>query len=243
MKKLISLTEVRQGQAFECYGERFVRLSENAAGAILVIREDVLPCTIPFCNDESGERNNYNGSRVNRESSKWCPPSLYKELEPRPIDLTTLDGMTDYGMPVVNVRALTVMEYQRYRRYIPPTSQSWWTATGTTTGRSPSTCSDAVYAVDYDGVVRSKYVDFFGIAPRPALYLKSDTLVFVGVDESEGSDICTKDKLQKTIMQLKSLRNHCLAFDDEDLDSVWKKDIEALDIAVRVLESREEDAR
>lgn len=187
MKKTIELAQVRQGEVFEVAGERFVRLSEEQAGAILVLREDVLPETCKFEGDgsERNECNRYDGSALHARMLDWVPRRLLADAVPRPIDLTTMDGMTDYGMPEVSVRALTVPEYQKYRRYIPLAPTAWWTATGDSTLSSLYSDSNYAWYVSTGGALYDNRVYSCYFAARPALYLKSSTEVSVECEDGK----------------------------------------------------------
>ena len=102
-----------------------------------------------------------------------------------PIDLTSMDGMTDYGMPIVYGRILTVDEYRKYRRFIPLTDKPFWTATPWCTRSSLSSYDYLAYRVSTDGCVyndRACYADF---CARPALALKSSLLVSVEAENEE----------------------------------------------------------
>lgn len=199
MKKTIELAQVRQGEVFEVAGERFVRLSEEQCGAILVLREDVLPgdCAFNLVSSEEEECNRYAGSDLHNQMLSWISIELLDAAEPRPIDLTTMDGMTDYGMPELRVRALTVMEYQRYRRYIPLVSRQWWTATGETTPRSQLSSDRCVWSVDPDGTLRRSCAYLNSFAARPALYIKSSAAVTV---ECEGGGKELKDYTDRELL-------------------------------------------
>ena len=104
---------------------------------------------------------------------------------PLPIDLTSMDGMTDYGMPNVYGRILTVDEYRKYRRFIPLTDKPFWTATPWCTRSSGSDYGNYAYYVDSDGSLYnfSAYRAYF--CARPALALKSSLLVSVSVEDGE----------------------------------------------------------
>lgn len=187
MKKTIELAQVRQGEVFEVAGERFVRLSEEQCGAILVLREDVLPddCAFERAVTVRRARNRYDGSTLEYRMVEWLPAELQDASVFRPIDLTTMDGMTDYGMPQLLVRALTVMEYQRYRRYIPLTTDAWWTATGCSAINSPYISSKHALNVTPDGTLDVNNVSYSGVGARPALYLKSSIAVSIEREDGE----------------------------------------------------------
>lgn len=87
--------------------------------------------------------------------------------------------MTDYGMPCVKARTLTIDEFRKYRCYIPLTSKPWWTATPWCTDNSPYSGAYYAYRIYTDGSVYYSYVCYEFFAPRPAFYLKSSILVSI----------------------------------------------------------------
>ena len=194
-QKNMELCRVLQGDAFTFDGVRFVKLDESA-GAAFVVAEDVMLENIPFEREdaEREDHNNYIGSNLERESVSWLlvehPATLGAAVQ-RPIDLTTMDGMTDYGMPTVAVRALTIDEYRKYRKFIPLASKPYWLATGWTTKSSPYSDAVNAYCVNTDGTLRSyyRYVYRANFAARPALYLKS--LILVSVDTEDEGKVLT----------------------------------------------------
>ena len=109
-QKNMELCRVRQGEAFTFDGVRFVKLDESA-GAAFVVAEDVMLENIPFEHEdaEREDHNNYTGSNLELSIVELLTVKHQKiqdAVVERPIDLTTMDGLTDYGMPTVTVRAL-----------------------------------------------------------------------------------------------------------------------------------------
>lgn len=184
-----TLFEVRSGETFTLDGVEFVKLDEVLGGA-LVLTRDVVMKNVPF-EDEDAERedhNNYIGSNLEKRCERWLRdehPDLFDKAIECPIDLTTMDGMTDYGMPLALVRALTIDEYRKYRRFIPLASEPFWLATGWTTASSPYSGTYNAYSIYTGGCVDDSYVYYATFAPRPALYLKSSILVSVDDGEAE----------------------------------------------------------
>lgn len=186
-QKNLELCRVRQGEAFTFDGVRFVKLDESA-GAAFVVAEDVLLKNTPFeCEDaEREDHNNFKGSNLELSIVELLTVKhreIYDAVVERPIDLTTMDGMTDYGMPTVTVRALTIDEYRKYRKFIPLASKPYWLATGWTTKSSPRSDASYAYYVDTDGSLYIDYVCNAFFAARPALYLKSSILVSVDTED------------------------------------------------------------
>lgn len=96
-----------------------------------------------------------------------------------------MDGMTDYGMPNVYGRILTVDEYRKYRRFIPLTDKPFWTATPWCTRSSYSSDRACAYIVSTVGGVGSGLAYIAYGCARPALALKSSLLVSVSVEDGE----------------------------------------------------------
>lgn len=191
MKKQIELCKVRPGEIFELDRERFARLPYEDAEAILVVLEDALPEDCPFEGDDAEREahNNFDGSTLESRMNAWLRDhsTLFKNTVAKPVDLTTLDGMRDYGAPDLLIHPLTVMEYQKFRPYVPLATRAWWTATGWTTASSPYSGTDSAYLVNTDGTLYSNSVRNPYFAPRPALYLQSKILVSIETEEQEKS--------------------------------------------------------
>lgn len=190
MKKTIELSRVRQGEHFTLDGVEWVKLDETHMGAF-VVAADALPNNCPFESDDDREdANNFCGSHIAKEMERWLrdqhKPIFEATLE-RPIDLTTMDGMTDYGTPLAVARLLTIDDYRKYRRFIPLASRPFWLATGWTTKSSPLSVDNSAYYISPGGAVYRDYVCNARFAPRPALYLKSSILVSIETEEEQKS--------------------------------------------------------
>lgn len=179
-KKSIKLFQVRPGEHFIHDGVEYVKLDE-AAGATFALGVEATLKNVQFESDdaEREDHNNYIGSNLEREGIRWLReqhPDTFDAVVERPIDLTTMDGMTDYGMPLASVRALTIDGYRKYRHLIPLTDDPYWLATGWTTKRSPYSGANSAYNINTVGSVSNNGVIYPYFAARPALYLKSSIL-------------------------------------------------------------------
>ena len=188
-KKSIKLFQVRPGEHFIHDGVEYVKLDESA-GATFALGVEATLKNVQFESDdaEREDHNNYIGSNLEREGIRWLReqhPDTFDAVVERPIDLTTMDGMTDYGMPLASVRALTIDEYRKYRHLIPLTDEPYWLATGWTTKRSPYSGADYAYIIFTDGSVNLNYVNNPRFAARPAFNLKSSIVVSVDAEEAE----------------------------------------------------------
>ena len=187
MTKKMEICKVRNGERFIVDGEEFVKLDDIAGGAFVLLA-DTLPDYCAFESedaDDDRDHNNFIGSNVKRVVDEWLHrhKTLSNAAMALPIDLTSMDGMTDYGMPNVYGRILTVDEYRKYRRFIPLTDKPFWTATPWCT-RSSYSSSDA-YLVSTDGSVDGDVACYAYYCARPALALKSSLLVSVSVEDGE----------------------------------------------------------
>ena len=147
--KDLALAQVRRGERFTLDGVEFVKL-EDDLDAAFAVAADTLPECCQF-EDDDAEReghNNYAGSLLSKTVERWLRdkhPAIFSAVVERPIDLTTMDGMTDYGKPLAVVRALTIDEYRKHRSILPLTSKPYWLATAWTTNSSPYSSGDNAY--------------------------------------------------------------------------------------------------
>lgn len=191
MTETMEICKVRNGEHFIVDGEEFVKLGDIAGGAFVLLA-DTLPDYCAFESedaDDDRDHNNFIGSNVKRVVDKWLHSHkiLSNAALARPIDLTSMDGMTDYGMPNVYGRILTVDEYRKYRRFIPLTDKPFWTATPWCTRSSYSSSYDVsgAYGVDSGGSVSYAHAYIAYYCARPALALKSSLLVSVKTENEE----------------------------------------------------------
>lgn len=188
-EKTMKLDLVRQGETFTLDGVEFVKLDSDAEATLAVTVGTPLGCC-PF-EDEDADRedhNNFSGSYIQKVMERFLREqhsSIFKAIVERPIDLTSMDGMTTYGKPYTVARLLTIDEYRKYRRFIPLTDKAYWTATPWTTLRSPRSNASSAYYINTDGSVGLSNVYFADFAPRPALYLQSSILVSVKAEGEE----------------------------------------------------------
>lgn len=189
MTKTMEICKVRNGERFIIDGEEFVKLGDIAGGAFVLLA-DTLPDYCAFESedaDDDRDHNNFIGSNVQRVVDKWLHSHkvLSEAALARPIDLTSMDGMTDYGMPNVYGRILTVDEYRKYRRFIPLTDKPFWTATPWCTRSSNSYDYRYAFIVITGGSLYYNRAYDADYCARPALALKSSLLVSVSAEDGE----------------------------------------------------------
>lgn len=117
------------------------------------------------------------------------------------IDLTSNDGLKDYGNVKAKVGLLTEEEYRQHRDILPPLGDEgwWWLATPYSTERAgyPS----LVRYVDSDGTLNHSDGACNGDGGvRPALYLKSDISVSLDGDDESTIEV-SEEELYKAAVQ------------------------------------------
>lgn len=116
-------------------------------------------------------------------------------LIPTTIDLTSDDGLKDYGETTQKIFLLTCDMYRKYRSIIPNLDDWWWLATAYSTesngyaGLARSVLSDGGLYGDY------AYCGYIGV--RPAFYLKSSILESLSPSLSE----FTTEELLKEVLR------------------------------------------
>lgn len=116
-------------------------------------------------------------------------------LIPTTIDLTSDDGLKDYGETTQKIFLLTCDMYRKYRSIIPNLDDWWWLATAYST-ESNGYASRARY-VNSDGSLNysTAYNGHGGV--RPAFYLKSSILESLSPSLSE----FTTEELLKEVLR------------------------------------------
>ena len=105
------------------------------------------------------------------------------------LDLTTDDGLKEYGTCTVTIFLLTVDQYRRNRDVIPNADDWWWLSTAFST--KSNGYESLARRVGSDGTLSwgSAYRGNGGL--RPACYLDSDLLISVEDDEATEDQLTT----------------------------------------------------
>lgn len=98
---------------------------------------------------------------------KGAPWKAVKMFE---MDLTTDDGLKNYGTTDVCIGLITCEEYRKFREYIPPVDCHYWTCT------ADSINASWVRIVKQDGTFGSTYACNDRIRARPVCKLNSEIL-------------------------------------------------------------------
>lgn len=116
-------------------------------------------------------------------------------LIPTTIDLTSDDGLKDYGETTQKIFLLTCDMYRKYRSIIPNLDDWWWLATAYST--ESNGYAHSARGVDSDGSLDyyGAYSGYYGV--RPAFYLKSSILESLSPSLSE----FTTEELLKEVLR------------------------------------------
>ena len=211
MKK--ALKTAARGTVFPYAGEKWVVLEHDPAGRTLCLRLEVIPDK-PFDEDN---RNNFaissskewmNGPYLDNLLEDVNGPNAFLTTE---LDLTTDDGLKDYGTCTVTIFLLTVDQYRRNRDVIPNADDWWWlsTAFSTKSNGYESLARD----VSSDGTLHwyNAYSGLDGL--RPACYLDSDLLI--SVEDDEATDDVTPEHAGEIIAALAEQFGGTFATEDQ----------------------------
>ena len=164
---------------------------------ILVLAKESIG-NMPF---DEGNSNNFpkgtlckylNGEFIKKLKANGADTSA---LIPTTIDLTSDDGLKDYGETTQKIFLLTCDMYRKYRSVIPNLNDWWWLATAYSTESN----GYAYYArtVYSDGSLNNNYAYDGSSGVRPAFYLKSSILESLSPSLSE----FTTEELLKEVLR------------------------------------------
>lgn len=164
---------------------------------ILVLAKESIG-NMPF---DEGNSNNFpkgtlckylNGEFIKKLKANGADTSA---LIPTTIDLTSDDGLKDYGETTQKIFLLTCDMYRKYRSVIPNLDDWWWLATAYSTESN----GYALYArgVRSDGSLGDYRAYDGGRGVRPAFYLKSSILESLSPSLSE----FTTEELLKEVLR------------------------------------------
>lgn len=127
------------------------------------------------------------------------------------LDLTTDDGLKDYGTCTVTIFLLTVDQYRRNRDVIPNADDWWWLSTAfSTKSNGSANGARGVYA----GGPLGGYGAYYGsVGLRPACYLDSDLLI--SIEDDEATDDVTPEHAGEIIAALAEQFGGTFATEDQ----------------------------
>lgn len=141
----IKVMEVAAGKTVKVAGMMWVVLDHIEGKGTLCLMEEILEERAFHNEDKEGCNNWANSSLREYLNSEFAARLLDRQLAEMEVDLTSDDGMKDYGKTKDYIALLTADQYRKYREFIPNADDWWWLVT-------PWTCNSAhSYDVRYVG--------------------------------------------------------------------------------------------
>lgn len=168
------LRDIVVGDTFKI-GEHELVVLEQSGDTAAVIRKDLLEKSMKF-----GSNNNFDGSDVDRKCSAFAQEIAAiigeKNIVEHTVDLTSDDGLKDYGKVRRKASLLTAELYRRYVEILDKhkIKKWWWLATPFSTPKHDG--ASWVKCVAPSGYIGSDYC-FNDYGVRPFCILKSDIFV------------------------------------------------------------------
>ena len=198
--KEVKLSELKPGDIFAFAGLRWVKLEEVAEGTKVIAAGKVEDQAF-----DTEDRNNWKESTLGEYLNNDFLEYLYDEGAAEEdfltvvSDLTSNDGLKDYGTSEDKIALITCDDYRKYRSLIPMLASWWWTIT-------PWSCnpshSYSVCNVSTSGALNSYYAHNGHCGVRPLCNLKSDTLVSFEETEEEEEKEGAEDAKEKVLRLL-----------------------------------------
>ena len=169
-------TNIKIGETREIAGEEFIVLNVLENG-VLCLSKDFAYTDTMFDSNSNNYANSSIRKTLNTEYLKKIADTVGEEnIIETEIDLTSDDGLDDYGKVTDKIGLLTADMYRKYNRIIEkyPVDDWWWLSTPWSTPHRGFTLS--VRCVHYDGTLNYCYCDNdYGV--RPFCILKSNIFV------------------------------------------------------------------
>ena len=168
------LADIEAGGTFKVGDHEFIVL-EQQEGRTLALRRDIL-CKMAF-----GENNNFAESKVRSRLAEFAAEieAIVGEgnLLEHAVDLTSDDGLDDYGTCAAKASLLTAQMYRKYVRLIDNYKLDcwWWLATAYSTATHGD--DDWVKCVSPRGLINNGSYDGFDCGVRPFCIFVSDIFV------------------------------------------------------------------
>ena len=127
-RAIIEAENAEVGSFIKYAGIEWVVLDKKADRVLILAKDRLYDCAF-----DTDNRNNWKESTLREDLNNKDFKGLEKinkdDLVEFKRDLTTDDGLTDYGSCFDYISLITCEEYRKYRKYIPNASDWWWTLT------------------------------------------------------------------------------------------------------------------
>ena len=174
MSNHIKLCEIPEGEICKIGDNEFVIL-EHFDDTTAVIRKNILTMR------RFGRSNNFDGSDADKACRDFADEIAdiigAENIVEHTVDLTSDDGLKDYGTMKSNCSLLTAEQYRRYVDILDKHKPNrwWWLATPFSTKRHDD--DTWVKCVSPSGCISNYYFDYYDYGVRPFCILKSTIFV------------------------------------------------------------------
>lgn len=174
----VRLSALKEGDAFNAGGIGYIVLEQFRYGRTAVIRKKELESSMEF-----GLNNNWKEGDIRKRLNGEYLEELTEvfgigNIAEHSVDLTSLDGLNDYGTSIDRVSILNIDQYRRYRKMLKaPMGCFWFLATPDSTPSGYGSCDILHVAPDGDvgvDICRAR------MHVRPYFVLNASVLVATG---------------------------------------------------------------
>jgi len=163
MGRLTRDPDIKQGNTVEFAGQKWNVLAEVGENNFLCVNNDIIDYK-PFDEDNN---NNWSVSSLRKYlNGEYLQKFSGLELIPWTQDLTTDDGLKDYGSSTDLIFLLTDNQYRAYRQYMRRVDDWWWLIT------ADSPINHHARNVYSDGTLSSHNAYSGDIGVRPACVIR-----------------------------------------------------------------------
>lgn len=199
------LEALKNGRVFNYAGVNWVKLDDLNGGALVLSADSLFRRAF----DTDG-KNNFAVSSLNWELNgdfleALCREGAKKEdFVPLVLDLTSDDGMKDYGVTSAMIGLLTCEQFRKYRALLPNLNAEdwWWLLT-------PDSClpqySHLVRGVDTDGALSHRNAYYGRAGVRPLCILKYEILVSVEPEPGEERAAEMEKQAEEAVGKIKAV--------------------------------------
>ena len=199
------LGALKNGRVFTYAGVNWVKLDDLNGGALVLSADSLFRRAF-----DTENKNNFAVSSLNRELNgdfleALCREGAKKEdFVPLVLDLTSDDGMKDYGITSAMIGLLTCEQFRKYRALIPNLNAEdwWWLLT-------PDSClpqyASFVRYVNADGTLSNAYAYYGYEGVRPLCILKFGILVSVEPEPGEEHAAEADKQVEEAVEKIKAI--------------------------------------
>ena len=211
--RVTTLKALGAGSIFTYGGIRWIVLEQSGAAA-LSLAVDLLPDTMPFDKEDRNDwavstlREYLNGEFLKQLVEAGADAGAFAEMV---VDLTSDDGLDDYGTDRCKIALISDAQYRRFRRIIPNVDNWWWTITPFSTEKNGY--SRYARYVHSSGALHYYNARLGDSGVRPLCNLKSS--ITVSFDPDEATNHCDNERsnTEKRAEALDMMRHIVAAWD------------------------------